>query len=184
MVDDSRPSWDATFMAHALDIAERANCMKNVQVGAVIIKNKRLIASGYNGAPPGEETCREAGECLIVEEMGSSCERVLHAEENAILQDSKECRDATLYITHFPCLKCMRQIASVGIKEVVYLKMYKPKHYKERYELARELADSAGIDLRELSREDRFAIIRTSYSRSDNLEELTIEEHNEAEESS
>lgn len=169
---DTRPSWDAAFMASALDASERANCMKNVQVGAVIVKNKRLIASGYNGAPPGELTCQEAGGCLIIEEMGSSCQRVLHAEENAILQNSADCRGATLYITHFPCLNCMRKIVTSGIKDVIYLDMYKPEHYRERYERSQSLAESAGVSLRELSDKDRFDIIRMSHSRIKKLEHI------------
>ncbi|MDX1535454.1 MAG: deaminase [Candidatus Spechtbacterales bacterium] len=167
---DNRPSWDATFMAKALDMAKRANCMKKVEVGAVIVKNKREIASGYNGAPPGFSTCQQNHECLIIEEMGSSCQRVLHAEQNAILQNSAMCRNATLYITHFPCIVCMRQIIAVGINRIVYLEVYKPDHYKARYELAKEMAEVAKIELSQLSRNDAFAIINSRFRDVEKLE--------------
>ena len=125
--------WDARFMELAGVIANWASCYKpNRKIGAVIVKNKRIVTTGYNGAPAGIKTCREKGECLR-DKLGipsgtrmETCYAV-HAEQNAIVQAAKlgvSIDGATLYCTHQPCSMCTRIIINAGIRRVVYEQGY------------------------------------------------------------
>ncbi|MBD3251484.1 dCMP deaminase [Candidatus Uhrbacteria bacterium] len=113
-----RPSWDDYFMSMARLIATRATCDR-AYVGALIVKDKRIISTGYNGAPPGLDHCHDAGH--LMEE--GHCIRTLHAEENAILQvavtGGSSTQGATLYTTHSPCYHCAKKIIMAGIQRVV-----------------------------------------------------------------
>lgn len=142
-----RPSWDETFMNVAGDMKRRSTCLRR-QVGAVITKENRIIAEGYNGAPPGFRHCVEVG-CLREELRVPSGERHeicrgLHAEMNAILQVSilggQSIRGSTLYTTDSPCSICARMIAAVGIERVVYGGDYPD-------EFASEILAEAGVEL-------------------------------------
>lgn len=125
--------WDDRFMEMAYLIASWASCYKeNRKIGCVIVKNKRIMTTGYNGAPAGVRTCVERGECLR-EKMGipSGTKQELcyatHAEQNAIIQAARlgvSIDGATLYCTHQPCAICAKMIVNAGIARVVYNEGY------------------------------------------------------------
>lgn len=141
-----RPSWDQYFMMAAKLIAVMATCPK-LRVGTVIVKNRRIIASGFNGAPPGHPHCTEVG-CLVFEDEGTSCRRVLHSEHNAVLQDSANLLGGSLYTSYLPCIDCMKAIIGARISEVVYEKEYEGN--KQKYKSSKEFAAQAGIRLRQI----------------------------------
>jgi dCMP deaminase len=129
-VSFSRPSWDQYFMDIAKQVAARSNCMKR-QVAAVIVSDRRIISTGYNGTPRGVKNCNEGGcpRCNGFSESGKNLEECLcsHGEENAIVQASYHgiaIRDATLYTTYSPCLMCSKMIINAGIKKVVFSEAY------------------------------------------------------------
>lgn len=122
----TRPDWDEYFMNIAKVVASRSNCMKR-HVAAVIVKDKRIISTGYNGTPRGVTNCSEGGcpRCNQFVEGGTRLDECLcsHGEENAIVQASYHginIKDASLYTTFAPCLMCTKMIINAGIKEVVY----------------------------------------------------------------
>jgi len=122
----SRPSWDDYFMNIAKVVASRSNCIKR-KVAAVIVKDKRIISTGYNGTPRGTRNCSEGGcpRCNGFSESGKNLEECVcsHGEENAIVQASYHgisIKDSTIYTTFSPCLMCTKMIINAGIKEVVY----------------------------------------------------------------
>jgi len=126
----SRPTWDQYFMDITKVVATRSTCLRR-QVGAVIVKDKRLLTSGYDGAPQGLPHCGEAG-CLRDQRAVPSGERHelcrgTHAEQNAIVQAALHgvaINGATLYCTHQPCSGCTKMIINAGIKRIVYLLPY------------------------------------------------------------
>ena len=139
MVDKPlRPSWDAYFMGITFEVARRSTCNR-AQVGAIIVRNKRILTTGYNGAPAGLPHCTEVG-CLMV---NGHCARTLHAEQNAIIQAALHgvsTDGATIYVTHQPCLICAKMIINAGIARVVYGGDYPD-------DLARQFLEEAGIEL-------------------------------------
>lgn len=126
-----RPSWDEYFMEMAALAAKRSTCMRR-QVGAMIVKDKHIIATGYNGAPRGIMHCDERGGCLREKMKVPSGERhelcmALHAEQNAIIQAAtlgQSVEDATIYVTHQPCVICAKMIINAGIKRIVVREGY------------------------------------------------------------
>ncbi len=113
-----RPSWDEYFMEITFQVAKRSTCPR-AAVGAVIVRDKRILTTGYNGSPRGQSHCTEVG-CLMVNDH---CVRTLHAEQNAIIQGALHGVDvsrSTLYVTHQPCLSCAKMIINAGIERVVY----------------------------------------------------------------
>jgi len=125
-----RPSWDRYFMQIAVLVSSRTTCLRR-QVGAVIVKDKRLLSTGYNGAPMGLKHCAEIG-CLrqkLGVKSGEKHElcRAIHAEQNAIIQAATfgvPLLGASIYITHFPCVLCSKMIINAGIKRIVYSQGY------------------------------------------------------------
>ncbi|ODQ64817.1 hypothetical protein NADFUDRAFT_8440, partial [Nadsonia fulvescens var. elongata DSM 6958] len=124
-----RPSWDAYFMRLADLAALRSNCMKR-QVGCVLVREKRVISTGYNGTPRGLVNCNEGGctRCNSGDGSGnglSTC-LCLHAEENALLEAGRERtgKDSTIYCNTCPCLTCSIKIVQTGVTEVVYSQSY------------------------------------------------------------
>ncbi len=125
MKGDGRPSWDQYFMAIADLAATRSTCLRR-QVGAVVVKEKRILATGYNGAPRGLAHCLDIG-CLR-EELGipsgerhELC-RAIHAEQNAVVQAATSGVDitgSTIYTTTFPCSLCSKIIINSGIARIV-----------------------------------------------------------------
>lgn len=120
-----RPSWDEYFMSIAHLVATRSTCLRR-KVGAVVVKNKQILATGYNGAPTGIIHCNEVG-CLREQLNVPSGERhelcrALHAEQNAFLQAARHgvsLTGATLYVTTQPCSICAKMIINVGIRKLI-----------------------------------------------------------------
>ena len=142
----TRISWDEYFMEIAKLVAMRSTCLRR-HVGAVIVKNNRILATGYNGSPSGLQNCCDKGYCLREnskqgENLGECM--AVHSEMNAILQCSKHgisCEDAIIYVTTFPCIHCMKAIINAGITEIVYLEDYNAP-------LSKQLAAQSGIKVR------------------------------------
>ena len=141
-----RPSWDDYFMGITLQVAKRSTCPR-AAVGAVIVRDKRILTTGYNGAPTGLPHCTEAG-CLMV---NGHCVRTLHAEQNAIIQGALHGVDvsgSTIYVTHQPCLVCAKMIINAGVERVVY-----GGHYPD--EIACAFLEEARVELSKYEREER-----------------------------
>ena len=128
----ARPTWDQYFMTITRQVAERSTCLR-AKVGAVIVRDKNILATGYNGAPAGLPHCTDVG-CLIYRsttpsgDLEENCFRCIHAEMNAIAQAAKNgagIRDAAVYVTHTPCIQCFKVLINTGIKRIVYDKPYK-----------------------------------------------------------
>lgn len=133
-----RIEWDQYFMAQSHLLATRSTCTR-LTVGATIVRDKRIIAGGYNGSISGGVHCTDEG-CYVID---GHCVRTIHAEMNAILQCAKfgvSTAGAELYVTHFPCLQCCKAIIQSGIKTVYYAADYKNHPY------AVELYESAGVE--------------------------------------
>ena len=129
---NNRPSWDQYFMTITQQVAERSTCTR-AKVGAVIVRDKNILATGYNGAPAGMPHCIDVG-CLIYEsktpngETEQNCFRTIHAEMNAIAQAAKNgasIKDAAIYITHTPCIHCLKVLINTGVRNVYYAREYK-----------------------------------------------------------
>ena len=125
--------WDKRFMELTRQVASWSSCFKSDrQVGAVIVKNKRILTTGYNGAPEGVKSCKERGECMRMRLGIASGTRhelcyAVHAEQNAIIQAARlgtVLEGATLYCTHQPCVICAKMIINAGIRRVVYQEGY------------------------------------------------------------
>ena len=128
-----RPSWDEYFMDITSLVARRSTCMRR-QVGAVMVKEKNILATGYNGTPSGITHCDVTG-CLREQLNVPSGERHelcrgLHAEQNAIIQAARHgvnISDSVLYCTNSPCIICTKMLINAGIRKVVYLEGYSDK---------------------------------------------------------
>ena len=144
---NNRPSWDEYFMQMAELTAKRSTCLRR-HVGAVIVKDKHIIATGYNGAPRGLKHCDELGGCLsqtmqIPSGQRHELCRALHAEQNAIIQAAtlgQSIEEGTIYITHQPCAICAKMIINAGLTRIVVREGYPD-------DLAKEILDEAGLDI-------------------------------------
>lgn len=127
----TRPSWDETFLAIASVMARRSTCSRR-QVGAVLVKDNRIISTGYNGSPPGQPHCID-GACprgrLSYSEVPAGADYnaypciAVHAELNAIIRAGFDrCDGGTLYVTDHPCQQCSNAIAAAGIREVIIVR--------------------------------------------------------------
>ena len=147
MPSSQRPPWPVYFMDIADLVARRSTCLRR-RVGAVAVKGKRILATGYNGAPSGIPHCLDVG-CLREQEGIPSGERHelcrgIHAEQNVILQAALygvSTKESTLYITNQPCIICAKMLINAGIKEIVTIGDYPDK-------LAREFLREAKIKVR------------------------------------
>ena len=141
-----RPSWNEYFMGIACMVRQRSTCMRR-RVGAIIVKDKRILATGYNGAPKGMKHCSEVG-CLRQRESVPSGERHelcrgIHAEQNAIVQSAAfgvSIAGSTLYCTHFPCVLCAKMLINAGICELIVLESYPD-------DLSSQMLGEAGIGI-------------------------------------
>lgn len=134
----SRPDWPHYFMDIAGRVASRSTCPRRA-VGAVIVKEKRILSTGYNGAPSGMEHCTDIG-CLMVD---GHCVRTLHAEQNAIIQAAQfgvSTKGSEIFTTSSPCLTCAKMIINAGITRVWYWEGYPD-------ETARDFLATAGVEL-------------------------------------
>lgn len=135
---DTRPSWNSYFLKLAKDVSERSNCCRR-KVGAVIVKDNHIIATGYNGTPAGTTNCFDGGcpRCNHAHATGEKLDECLcvHAEQNAICQAAKHGNavdGSHIYITCSPCLTCLKLIINAGIKKVVFNEWYKPFNAQEQ----------------------------------------------------
>ncbi|CAH0416367.1 ComE operon protein 2 [Periweissella fabaria] len=118
-----RISWDEYFMLQAVALASRSTCNR-LSVGAVLVRDKRLIASGYNGSVEGDAHCIDEGDLIV----DGHCIRTIHAEQNALLQCAKygvPVDGAEVYVTDFPCANCTKMLLQAGIKKINYLRNYR-----------------------------------------------------------
>ena len=153
---DSRKSWDQYFMEMALHVGSRTTCLRR-PVGAVLVKEKRVLATGYNGAPAGFAHCSETG-CIREKLKIPSGERHelcrgVHAEQNAVVQSARfgvAIKDSTVYTTTFPCVICAKILINAGITTVVYLGGYQDalseKMLKEESEMVLVAFPLEGLD--------------------------------------
>jgi dCMP deaminase len=143
-----RPSNDEYFMEMAQLVSSRSTCLRR-KVGAVIVKEKRVLSTGYNGSPKGTKHCEELG-CIRVKmnvPSGTRHElcRGVHAEQNAVTQAAYfgvSVDGATIYTTTYPCSMCAKILINAGIKEIIYSEGYAD-------DLSKDLLQEAGIKLRE-----------------------------------
>ena len=152
--ENSRPSWETYFMNITNLVAERSTCLRRA-VGAVLVKDKRILSTGYNGSPSNLKHCAEVGclrEKLGIEsgKMHELC-RGIHAEQNAIIQAAYHgvsVKGASIFCTNQPCSICARMIINAGIKKIYYQSGYADS-------LAKELLGEAGIELQQIDSDVR-----------------------------
>ena len=147
--DAKLAKWDPRYMSVAKLVATWSTCIReNRQVGAVIVRENRIVATGYNGAPSGIKNCQERGECLrdkLCIESGTRQEMCysIHAEQSAIIQAAKmgiSIDGASIYVTHQPCSLCSRMLINSGIKRIVY-----EQDYPDKFSL--KLLKESGIEV-------------------------------------
>jgi len=142
----TRPSWDEYFMQIAHLVAKRSTCLRR-KVGAILVRDKRILCTGYNGAPRGLTHCSEVG-CLreklrIPSGQRQEICRGLHAEQNAIIQAALygiSIKDSVLYCTHQPCITCSKMIINAGVKKIIFQGDYPDS-------LAQDILKEAGIKI-------------------------------------
>ena len=145
-VGSSRPSWEDYFMDITFLVAKRSTCLRRA-VGALIVKDKRILSTGYNGAPTDIKHCIETG-CIREKLNVASGEnhelcRGIHAEQNAIIQAAyhgASIKNATLFCTNLPCSICAKMIINAGIKKICYNSGYADS-------MSEEMLNEAGINL-------------------------------------
>ncbi len=148
----SRPTWDQYFMTITAQVAERSTCVR-AKVGAVIVRDRSILATGYNGAPAGMPHCLDVG-CLIYTsqtpsgDVEENCFRTIHAEINAIAQAARNgsrIDGADIYVTHTPCIHCLKTLVNTGVRRVFYGKAYK-------IDTIEEIRDRSGVTLVQIER--------------------------------
>lgn len=143
----ARPDWDEYFMTIAEEVAKRSTCIRR-QIGAVVVKDKRILATGYNNVPSGISHCDEVG-CLREQERIPSGERAelcrgIHAEQNAVIQAARygtPIDGAVIYTTTHPCVLCTKILINCGVVEIVYGGSYPD-------ELSKKMIAESGITIR------------------------------------
>jgi dCMP deaminase len=144
---DQRPSWDEYFMQICRVVATRSTCLRR-QVGAVLVSERRILSTGYNGAPKGLKHCAELGGCYREKMNVPSGERqelcrALHAEQNAIIQAAihgVKLENVTAYCTTMPCVTCAKMLINADVRRIVYETDYPD-------ELSREMLAEAGVEM-------------------------------------
>ncbi len=154
---EERPSYDEYFMEMAHVVSKRSTCLRR-KVGALLVKNKHILSTGYNGAPKGLKHCSEEG-CLRENmdipsgERHELC-RGLHAEQNAIIQAAVfgvSIKDSTLYCTNTPCVVCVKMLINAGVKEIVHSGDYPDS-------LAKKMLSESTINIRNLNNKNLSGI--------------------------
>lgn len=165
MSNYQRPSWDDYFMSIAKIVATRSTCNR-LRAGAVLVKNKRIISTGYNGSPPGLPHCDDVGHKM---EEGH-CIATVHAEENCILQaaaiSGMSTTGSTLYTTYAPCYHCFKKLAVGGVRRIVAAAIYRDPTIKTACE-------QAGIEL-ELYQPSKDWLSRLSQEFTQKVEEKLV----------
>lgn len=152
-VNRKRPDWEVYFLKIAQLASTRSTCIRR-QVGAVLVKEKKILATGYNGVPSGIAHCTEIG-CLRDEEGIPSGQRHelcrgLHAEQNAILQAAYHgvsIQGSVLFCTNFPCVICSKMLINAGIRQIFYLEGYPDR-------LSESMLKEAGMNLQRIKMEE------------------------------
>ena len=138
-----RPTWDEYFLNIAVEVAKRSTCDR-ANVGAVLVRDKRILTTGFNGSPSGLPHCDHDGHLLV----DGHCVRTIHAETNAIIQAALHgvsTKGATCYVTHFPCINCTKTLINAGVVRVVYRNDYRVD------EIALGFFNSAGVELLQIN---------------------------------
>jgi dCMP deaminase len=146
--EHERIPWNQYFMAQSVLLSLRSTCTR-LEVGATLVKDRRIIAGGYNGSVSGHHHCIDDG-CYIVD---GHCIRTIHAEMNALLQCAKlgiSTEGAEIYVTHFPCLPCTKAILQAGVKKIYYLNDYRNNEY------AMELIKHVGVEVEQVQLEPKY----------------------------
>ena len=139
---DNRTNWEEYFMNIAKEVATRSTCDRK-HVGAVIVRNKTILATGYNGSIGGLDHCDEAGHEMV----NGHCVRTIHAEANAIVQSARNgvnIDKGEIFVTASPCYDCFKLIANSGIKKIFFGEFYRDERIKK-------YAEAAEIELIDLS---------------------------------
>ena len=158
----TRPSWDEYFMMVAKLVASRSTCHSRA-VGAVIVKDRRILSSGYNGSPPGDWHCIDRGECYWRQPENHvegipphDLSRAIHAEVNAVAHAARngiKLDGSTVYTTLSPCMNCLKVLISTGVKKVFFEHIYDfnnkggDKYLLEQYEKNRDLIDVRQLEI-------------------------------------
>jgi len=154
-----RPSYDEYFMEMAQVVSKRSTCLRR-KVGAILVKDKHILSTGYNGAPKGLKHCSEVW-CLRVELNVPSGERHelcrgLHAEQNAIIQAAvfgTSIKDSVLYCTNTPCVVCVKMLINAGVNEIVFAGDYPDN-------LAKTILDESNIKIRKFDNKKSYPILK------------------------
>ncbi len=139
---DSRTTWDEYFMNIAREVATRATCARK-HVGAVIVRDRTILSTGYNGSIRGTDHCDDAGHMM----EDGHCVRTIHAEMNAIIQAAKNgtaIEGASIYVTASPCWNCFKAIANAGLHRICFGEFYRDQRIFD-------VATALGIELVDLS---------------------------------
>ncbi|AFT81321.1 competence protein ComE [Leuconostoc carnosum] len=126
---DKRMSWDQYFIAQSAILSTRSTCTR-LHVGAVIVKNNRIIASGYNGSVAGTPHCTEVGDLIV----DGHCIRAVHAEQNALMQAAQMgivVNGATVYVTDVPCIHCTKLLLQAGVTKINFMRNYRNDPFAE-----------------------------------------------------
>lgn len=137
-----RPDWDSYFMKIAFAVSERSTCDRAF-VGCVLVNDKQILTTGFNGSPAGQEHCDSAGHLLV----DGHCIRTIHAETNSIIQAALHgisTKNATCYVTHLPCVNCTKALINAGIKRIVYSVAYRNDDNAQKF------LNAANIELAQL----------------------------------
>jgi len=156
---EERPSYDEYFMEMAQVVSKRGTCLRR-KVGAILVKDKHILSTGYNGAPKGLKHCSEVG-CLREQLNVPSGERHelcrgLHAEQNAIIQAAvfgTSIKDSVLYCTNTPCIVCVKMLINAGVNEIVYAGDYPD-------DLAKKMLDESNIKIRKFNNKKSYPILK------------------------
>lgn len=150
-----RPSYDEYFMEMAYVVSKRSTCLRR-KVGAILVKDKHILSTGYNGAPKGLNHCEEVG-CLRKKTNVPSGERHeicrgLHAEQNAIIQSAVfgvSIKNSSLYCTNTPCVVCSKMLINAGVKEIVF-----DGNYPD--DLAKKMLNESSIKIRKFNKKGKI----------------------------
>ncbi|ETA74851.1 ComE operon protein 2 [Ligilactobacillus equi] len=143
-----RIPWNQYFMLQASILSMRSTCQR-LAVGAILVRDQRVIAGGYNGAVSGDDHCIDVG-CYMVD---SHCQRTIHAEMNAVLQCAKfgiPTNGAEVYVTDFPCLQCTKMLLQAGITKIHYLRNYHNDSY------AMQLLQKKKVTVQQVKIDDQY----------------------------
>lgn len=139
----TRPTWDNYFIDIARMVAQRSTCDR-AQVGCVLVRDNRILTTGYNGSVTGLGHCDELGHMMV----DGHCIRTLHAEQNAIIQAALHgisTRGSTAYITHFPCVTCIKMLINAGVDRVAYFTDYNNSRSDEFFRWAKIQLDQLKV---------------------------------------